>query len=357
MEVWAVAGFFNRHRWFCVGLAMFVVAVSAMTTAAVLKARDDQPTRAVQGPQLELSTHLLDLGSGKPNEVLRGTVLLRNTGSQTLEFSISGSCGCSEMDPRTGTINPGEESAIVVGVKLPEHANSERSVELLTSWCKQGVQGADRNVTRCVVVARCPAPFLVSPPFVSASEAGTAEVNRTIGEVHVTSRTDAEPLTADSLQVENASDTFSVEKVEGGQSAVLLRVLLAKRVAPGDYYDTIDLRIVGSESAIRVPVRLTVSDLITVVPLTAMLRTDPESGDFRPVDLIARMRDGELHFDDVRLIDGPVGVRIEAVGPKNAAHQRLRVLVDRDAQIDVETRLRIGWQDGAVEACVKLLKR
>jgi len=74
------------------------------------------------GPELELSRLSVDLGHAGPGEVLDGILTLRNIGSEPLEFSLLGSCQCTELMPTDGVVLPGKSRDIRVGVTLPKHA-------------------------------------------------------------------------------------------------------------------------------------------------------------------------------------------------------------------------------------------
>ena len=91
-----------------VGLSAGVVTLLLVSLGALSSIRQvprwGLPSPA---PRLELSTTYLDLGEGKPNEVMRGIFLLRNTGTAALKFSIGRSCGCAELKPSRGTVPAG----------------------------------------------------------------------------------------------------------------------------------------------------------------------------------------------------------------------------------------------------------
>jgi hypothetical protein len=113
------------------GLLAGVVALSLAGLVAFHITRHAPPIGfSIPAARLELSPSRLDLGDGKPNELLHGNVRLRDAGHGVLEFEITASCGCTDLTPRQGSIPAGAEQDVRLVVRLPDYANSERAVQL-----------------------------------------------------------------------------------------------------------------------------------------------------------------------------------------------------------------------------------
>ena len=113
--------------------------------------------RAPAGPVLKLPQYGLDLGVGKPNETLSGTFDLWNAGEEPLEYSISATCGCTQLEPAQGEIPPHSSADILIAVQLAS-AGTERHVTLQV----QTNDPAAKRVTY-QVSASCPSIVDVEP--------------------------------------------------------------------------------------------------------------------------------------------------------------------------------------------------
>jgi len=317
--------------------------------------RSQQASISAVVPHLELSTGRLDLGAGKPGELLRGTLYLCNTGTVPLEFSITHSCGCSELDPKSGTIAPGEQQAIAVGVTLPSYANSERAVELLTRWSEPGTTDAE-SVARCVAVARCPAPFQVSPLFLNLGSFTPGEVGQATAKVHVAALNGGAAFSPEQLIVRHGSKAFHVEKTIPGDGSAFITVSITTDVAQGEHYDTIELQLEDSDQLMKVPVNVQVVEPLSVVPSTVFLRADGATGEFRPVDLFVVSRGADSQLGHVRVVDAPSGVRIEDLGSVGNARRRVRLFINQEADWEQEAFVKV-WSEGGTDlATLKLVR-
>lgn len=294
-------------------------------------------------PKLEFSTHRLDLGDGKPNEVFRGEVSLTNRGWTPVKFSLLKHCGCTELSPVAGELVPGESETITVGLELPDHANSEKNTSIeakgvpLSPRKRAGVRAPEAAepspiLARCVVSARCPAPFLVAPAFISFGSLTAEEVTSASHEIRLASVAGQPPLVAEQLAVEHANDAFVVERApltrcasELGPRSATIRVSLKPTLRPGGYYDTVELRLAGSDDVMRVPLNAEIVEPISVVPATVSLRKDSNGG-YRPVQLLVLCRGGREQLGKITLAEGPPGIQIDDLGAFSAG-RRLRFAV------------------------------
>lgn len=114
-----------------------------------------------QGATLQLPNYPLHLGDGKPGETLRGYFDLFNAGDEPLEFTVIAGCNCSELQPRSGEIPPGESQRIGIGIKLANVSGTSKSVQVTITSNDESQPAAAYLVT-----ADCPMPFQVSPKLV-----------------------------------------------------------------------------------------------------------------------------------------------------------------------------------------------
>ena len=119
--------------------------------------------RSCSGPRLGLPAHPLDLGRGRPGQVVDGSFQLTNRGDAPLRFQLSASCGCTDLSPRAGTIAPGESTIINVGIRLQE-MGTERQVRVSV-----GTNEPDSPAAGYVVFAACPAPMTAPPALLTSA--------------------------------------------------------------------------------------------------------------------------------------------------------------------------------------------
>ena len=277
------------------------------------------------GPRLELSTDRLDLGDGKPSEILRGELTLTNRGSSTASFSLIKHCGCSELSPLSGELLPGASETIHVGLQLADHANSEKNTSI-------EVKGGERETIlgRCVVSARCPAPFRVTPAFISFGSLSAEELAGASHEIQIESVDGQWSLDAENLLIEHANDAFNVGFAHaadalGAAASTTVRVTLKRNLPPGDQYDMIELRLAGSEYVMRVSLHVSVAEAITVVPATVCFRRGPGAQTLQPVQLLVIDHRRDQRLGDLSLLDAPPGLRIEDLGDASPGRRRVRV--------------------------------
>jgi hypothetical protein len=307
-------------------------AATASSVADGLRAVPQRPNgsaRSSSAPRLEFSTERLDLGDGKPNEILRGELTLINRGTKPAKFTLVKHCGCTELSPLTGDLGPGASLNIHVGLQLAGYANSEKN----TSVEAQTAHPAT-IVARCVVSARCPAPFRVTPAFISFGSLSANELAGASAEVRVDSVAGQPPVVAETLALDHASDAFRVERLSSGpRGSALLRVSFASNVPPGDVHDTLALRSPGSDQVMRVALHARVVEAVSVVPASVSIRNESGGQAFRPVQLLVLCRAGREQLGNILLAEGPPGVQIDdlgALGAASSGRRRIRLSISGD---------------------------
>lgn len=278
-------------------------------------------------PQLEFSTERLDLGDGKPNEILRGELTLFNRGAEKAKFSLIKHCGCTELSPLSGDLAPGASETIHVGLQLANHANSEKNTSIEIK------AGEPPTIVRsCIVAARCPAPFLVEPAFINLGSLGPDEIADAWAEIRIRPVDGRRPFDIEAAAINQNDAAFTVERVmmptcnSVAALEVMFRLKLASGLRPGDYWGTLEVRLRDSEYSVRVPLSVTISEPISVIPRSFSLRPERNGAKFGPAYLLVLDHRGSGTLGEVSLVDGPPGLGIEDLGDTAHGRRRLRLL-------------------------------
>ena len=80
-----VSSCFGKNR----SVKVWIIGVCLLVGAVVLFGSRSIVPLAPAVPRLQVSSTTLDLGDGKPNQIMRGVLGLHNTGTAPLEFSIA----------------------------------------------------------------------------------------------------------------------------------------------------------------------------------------------------------------------------------------------------------------------------
>ena len=187
--------------WVCIAFLMLAALVGTAVGGGI------HFYRAVWHiPSLVIDESHLDLGSGKPNEVMRGSLRLKNTGRAPLEFTAQGSCGCTSLKPGSGTVMPGGELEVAVALTLASHTNSERAVQI-------SIKSNDprRSEVQCSAKARCPGPCRLNPAFINFGQLTRAQLASAGQLLRISPNEGDVPLDAGSLVVETRSRAFRIE--------------------------------------------------------------------------------------------------------------------------------------------------
>jgi hypothetical protein len=293
---------------------------------------DRSPKRdSLLGQRLILSTTRLDLGDGKPNEIVRGELTLSNPHDSPVVFSLVKHCGCTELSPLSGTLAAGGKETIHVGIQLPDHANSEKNTSVEVQ-----IGTPPMAVARCVLSARCSAPFNVTPSHIDFGSLTEEEAAPAFRELTVEKAEGQPAFDPGAFILDHAGDQFRIDGPgPAGHGSFIVRVSLMEGAAQGDHYDTLELRPRGSDYFVRVPLHVKVVAPITVVPGTVLLRAGLDQRAFQSVPLLVMGRQAGEPLGEVTLAHGPPGVRIEDLGPANENRRRARVLFGSEAA---------GWQ-------------
>src|SRR4051794_1512350 len=115
--------------------AKVTVAAIALLIAAAGIISASKLRGSFRGPRLRISPsstiHLLTLledESTESHRVFAGTYSVANAGTEVLEFSTTASCGCSRIDPRSGSIPPGKEVVLRLAMELENPGTREANI-------------------------------------------------------------------------------------------------------------------------------------------------------------------------------------------------------------------------------------
>jgi hypothetical protein len=265
------------------------------------------------GPRLNLPDYPLHLGRGKAGEILDGSFRLRNVGSAPLHFHLTPSCGCSDLNPRTGIIPPGEVQDVHIGVRLQEEG-AERDVFVTIDTNDPTTPNA-----RYMVRAECTAPLLVTPRTVQFSNVPRGNTPR----VHVRVRDEEDrPLGSKTdLRVTSDNPYLSIEQGVDGNNDLYLTLTLSGKAPPGWLSGTVRLRLSGQDRDVELPVSANILGAIIASPSTLFLGSDEGHREAR---VFVWRPDGGLLGKLVK-VDAPTGVTIEELSAETERRRRFRV--------------------------------
>lgn len=295
-------------------VALFLTSLSGTSHSS--RFPDPESPVAAPEPSLELSSTRLDLGDGKPNERLPGSLEIRNVGEKELVFDISASCACGNLAPRSGTVPPGGAQVVRFVVQLPDQANTERSLQLT-------VKSNDprRPQAACSVVAKCPAPFRVTPAFVEFGKVGREA--RAVRPVELR------------VAVANAGHGPVRARLSGGnfrivaQSADSIQVAPAQGLDFGEHFGSLELFLEGREEhVVRIPLRVQVPQPLSAVPSTLALNKADRGYDPAYFVMVGESSSGPL--GEVAVVNAPEWCRVEALEQIGSPHRRRYRLVVKE---------------------------
>jgi hypothetical protein len=310
------------------GVALF----AGWTYLGIAKPR--HPAAPANGPHLEKwSSAAMDLGDGKPGEVLTGTFRLRNVGTEPLRFHIAASCACAQLQPREGTVAAGDAVEVLAGVRLRSEGSREHvRLQIMTNDPQEPV--AEFYVQAC-----CPAPFEVTPQaidFGDVSAGASPEVRLRVRDGK------GNPLAPESVRIEGpASPHVSVVQDAKGKEFVAF-VRLSRAAPPGRFATEIKLRAMGGEKTMRVPVTANVLPLVLIAPRTLELRS-PREGKGVEGEFLVWRTDGAL-LGKLLAIDTPPGLAVAELD-SSGRRRRFRVRAEAAANAVDLVPLRLSFQD------------
>jgi hypothetical protein len=244
-------------------------------------------------------------------EILDDRFQLRNHGTAPLEFSLTVSCGCSDLSPRAGTIPPGEAQDVHIGVELKEEG-TEKILYV-------GIASNDPTTPKAtyVVKAYCTSPLVLTPKTVNFGQVLRGQTPRI--DVKVTDEND-QPLDAPGgLVVKSGSPYVCCESRVDDAKNSIVSVILAGEAPSGWLSERINLRLAGQDRSVELFVVANILDAIAVAPTVL----DLEPGARRSIITVWRPDGGPL--GRLTKVDAPAGVSLEALGSAKDRRRRFEV--------------------------------
>ncbi|WP_423838944.1 hypothetical protein [Symmachiella dynata] len=311
-----------RRLLVCIG--MIVLSCSLIASRQII----------AKSPHLVLTTKHLDLGEGKPNELMRGGLTLSNSGGAPLVFSIERSCSCTVLSPGNGTVPPGGEQEIEVGISLP--SQGIRTVRLVVK-CND-----PRNESvLCLLTARCLLPFHLKPQYVDFGQVVESEL-KALRPIDITvSAAKGKPSSGlDFLQVRQVGDIVDVTGPQRGIDGVWsVSVSARSPLRRGEHSGVLEFSLPDSDLPVRVPLHVEVVSSVSIIPSTVFLPSNQGSSDVHKVNVLIRAPLVHGRVPEITLSSAPEGFEIEDVSTVRRGLYRLRLLVPTRAKLSPSTEI------------------
>lgn len=288
----------------------------------------------------------LDLGDGKPGEVVTGEFTLGNSGGVDLDYKIEASCGCSKLSPQAGKIPPGASQKIQVGMQLNAEGQ-KRSVRLI-------VRSSDpaRPTETIEIVADCPAPAIATPTRVNFGRLDPTNAK----EQMVTIEVKEGSLRGDLATVicKSSSDTFrtSIARLEESPPKVVLKVECPASLPLGVSADSVRVMWPDGVKLVDIPVTAEVSHPLIVVPEIAFLRATKSPGDPIRTQVLVKRTDGKPVSPLVKS-EASDEVSIVEIGNLNGGFRRFQL--DFEALPDEPVRVQFHFEGESEAVGVKVV--
>jgi hypothetical protein len=296
-------------------------------------------------PIIELSTQRVELGIGAPGEVLHGAFNIANVGQKPLMFDIAASCGCSDLAPRRGTVQPGGVQEVAMNVRLPEVPGDDRDLSVVVTS-----NDSEKPDVRCQVVAKSrPAPFVVTPEYVDfgrVSPDSVAKLKPIKFELTANPDAAADSLERDDLSriaMMHSSDAFHVSQNPDLEATMLTyQVKLIGESASGDIYDSIELRLPDSPYVVCVPVHVWVCDSISAVPSKVTVRPGELRNENATLAIVLVSHDGPVEWKELTIVDDSETMRVTNLVPLGERRCRIQVALNhRNWMPEAEVQLKL----------------
>ncbi|GIW86644.1 MAG: hypothetical protein KatS3mg108_0968 [Isosphaeraceae bacterium] len=286
-----------------IGLGLFAATAWSLSRAGV----------GAAPPRLVLPRVPLDLGRGKVGEVLDGHFAGFNGGGSPLVVELVPSCGCSDLNPRRLTLEPGEARDVRVGIRLQEEGLHKTVSVTLNS-------NDPESPSRIYAVsAECLAPLRLSARSVAF---GRVPAGRGGQDAIRVRDADDRPIGAD-VPVTAESDHPHVEAEvarDAGSGDLRLLVTLRDDAPAGHVAGVIRLRREEPPAKVAVVVSAEVVGAIQVAPAWVDLLQDVEGEAY-----VLAWRPGGGALGPVERVEAPEGVQVDEPGAPVGPRRRLRL--------------------------------
>jgi hypothetical protein len=251
-------------------------------------------TRHSRGnPRIQIPSMPVELGDGKPGEVLGGNFKIKNVGGGVLRYTITPSCGCTELKPESALVEPWGSNDIKVAVKLAG-IGEEKTVRL-------SIDSNDPEFpnTSVFVKANCPAAATSTPATVEFGANTPDELSSREVVVKVLDREMKTQL--DKLVITTTNNVFSINKYETDKKNNEIKIYISfnKQLIPGLYPGSIHIATESGMTIIDVPLSANVTEEIAIVPKTVVVRTTGKIDSEIPIRIMIK-KSGPSSLGNVR---------------------------------------------------------
>ena len=284
----------------------------------------------------------LSLARGRAGQVLDGSFQLRNNGTAPLDYVLTPSCGCSELNPRSGSIPPAGFQDVHVGIRLADEG-AEKAVNISIQ-----TDDPDHPTVTYLVMAYCTAPLSLNPPtanFGSIARGQPAEMK-----IRVRDEQD-EPLGVKSQLRFEADSPYIVALAttdESGDSRLV--VSLSSETPAGWFSGRVRLQLPHQDRDVELPVMANVQGAILASPSTLFL--DPDANGTAESVVFVWRPDGKL-LGKVASVESPRGLLVKELGNEADRRRRFRVTSQGDATVAPQS-IRLKFTEVAEPAVIQV---
>jgi len=255
----------KKVKWLLSGMAaslvMAALILSGLWAVGMIPLRDTAAPPS--GPCLEVDgCERTFMGRGKPGEILSSSLILKNVGSEPLDFWIHKSSPAAVIEPQEGTIQPRGMIELKVTVRLCHEGQDERVVIMLHT------NDPRRPTYLHAFEASCPPPIKVYPEIVSF---GTVVAESSPTFPLRLSDPEGMPLELGRVQVTSSIPFLTFEIKPASKGKALLLVGLDPHTPKGDYRGELRIGVSGRHREIVIPVSAYVRGIVRTAPETLFL--------------------------------------------------------------------------------------
>jgi hypothetical protein len=267
------------------------------------------------------------LGEGKPGEVKKAHFTLTNHGDLPGSFTVTGSCNCLKLEPKTGQLAPGEQREVHLEVKLKREGQDEP----ITLNVKMNADGQQQE-EQVRFLARCPAPLSAKPATVDFGRLPQGQ-----GAVAVLRLFDkaGQPWRQGALQV-RSSQPHCQATLQQTAEGTELQVCLAPQAPAGHIGGEVVVSAPGTEISITIPLTGEVVQPVQFAP--AALRFP--GGSSRRLILMVWRGDGQP-LGVLSPVALPAGVQVQFLSEPTVKRQRVAVTLADGAVVPAGAKLQL----------------
>jgi hypothetical protein len=284
-------------------------------------------TSTAGGESLDTIDLPIVIKAKNPGEVVESTFPIANRGTKPIAFELRPSCGCTEVRPMSGTLEPGSTLDVHFGVKLNVEGE-EKNVTIAI------LEGKERKQTSTIQIhAQLPESHKVAPDRIDFGMIGKGKA-KTVA-FHVEHLGHQAEGTVDRIVAVNCNRTVAVERDAQTEGFIA-------RIEPDDREGMIQGEIqllVDGTKELKVPIRGEITEPIVAAPRIIELSAGT------PVRVILRRIDRRI-LGEPTLIDAPSGVTVTMLKSNGGSTRLAEIGLDdptRFHEKEGSRRVRIGW--------------